>query len=128
MAGTRPAMTKVRLWRDRKAEELTAGALRHAGARPRDDIVDAVALLVEGGEHRAVEHAAARQLDPQRIDEAAVDQDFVVHVRAGREARRADVADHLALADAGAGLGRARERGHVACLLYTSDAADDLLC
>ena len=62
----------------------------------------------------AVEHAAARQLDAHRIDEAAVDQDLVVHVRAGREAGRADIADHLALAHARAGLRRARERRHVA--------------
>ena len=70
--------------------------------------------LLEARQHRAVEHAAARQLHAQRIDEAAVDQDLVVHVRAGREAGRADIADHLALAHARAGLRRARERGHVA--------------
>ena len=95
---------------------MTRGSavLRDARARARDDAVDALALLVEAREQRAFEHAAARQLDAQRIDEAAVHQDLVVHVRAGREAGRADIADHLALADARAGLGRARERGHVA--------------
>ena len=37
-----------------------------------------------------------------------------MHMRAGRKAGRADIADHLALADAGARLRRARECGHVA--------------
>src|SRR4051794_12677079 len=59
---------------------------------------DAVAFALKASEDRAFEHAAARQADAHRIDKAAVDDDLVVHVRAGREAGRADEADHLALA------------------------------
>ena len=50
-------------------------------------------------EHLAVELARARELDRHRVDEIAVDDDFVVEVRAGREARLAEIADHLALRD-----------------------------
>src|SRR5262245_61398169 len=60
--------------------------------------VEPLALLVEIGELRTVERTAARQLDAHRIDEAAIHQDFVVHMRAGGEAGRADEADHLTLA------------------------------
>src|SRR4051794_38458631 len=66
-------------------------ALRDARARSRDDAVDPLAVLVEAGEQRTVEHPAARQLDAQRIDEAAVHQDLIVDVRAGRKAGRADI-------------------------------------
>src|SRR6185295_10880446 len=52
----------------------------------------------------AFQRAAARQLDAHRVDEAAVDEDFVVDVGTGRHAGRADEADHLALAHALAGL------------------------
>ena len=41
--------------------------------------------------------ALARHLDRHRVDEAAVDQHLEVHVRARRQAGRADVADDLAL-------------------------------
>src|SRR5262249_1567918 len=47
-------------------------------------------------------------------DEAAVDLDLVVDVRAGRKAGGADIADHLALADALSDLDALRIRGHVA--------------
>src|SRR6185437_12826069 len=64
--------------------------------------------------HRAFERAAARQLDTHRVDEAAVDQDFVVNMGAGRHARRSDEADHLALSHALAGLHALGEGGHMA--------------
>ena len=96
-----------------RAGAAAAPCATRGAERARMPLV-AVALALEARQHRAVEHAAARQLHAQRIDEAAVDQDLVVHVRAGREPGRADIADHLALAHAGAGLRRAGERGHVA--------------
>src|SRR5690606_41705528 len=46
---------------------------------------------------RSLQRAAARQLHAHRVDEAAVDQDLVMHVRARRHAGRADEADDLAL-------------------------------
>src|ERR1700722_16030111 len=61
--------------------------------------IEAVAFLLEACHQRSVERTAARQLDAHRIDEAAVDQDFVVDVGAGRLSSRADEADHLALAN-----------------------------
>ena len=97
-----------------KARVVHAAALRHARRRARHDAVDAAALFVECRHHRAAQFAAARQLDAHRIDEASVDADFVVDMRAGREAGRADEADHLALADARALFEIAGERGHVA--------------
>ncbi len=57
-----------------------------------------------------VEFAAARQLDAHRVDKAAVDANFVVHVRAGRQTGGADEADHLALAHALAVIDAARDR------------------
>src|SRR5579863_4286395 len=82
--------------------------------RGRQHGVELRAVLLETGERIAVKHAAARQLDPHRIDEAAIDDDFEMDVRAGRQSGRADEADDLALAHAAADLEPARERGHVA--------------
>ena len=79
--------------------------------------VETVALLLEACHQRPVKRAAARQLDAHRIDEAAVDQDFVMDVRAGRHAGRSDEADDLALPHPLAGL--------QACLLYTSPSPRD---
>src|ERR1051325_10406104 len=59
--------------------------------------IEAVAFLLEARQHRAFERTAARQLDPHRIDEAAVDQDFIMDVGAGRLSGRADKADDLSL-------------------------------
>ena len=56
-----------------------------------------LALALELGQHAALEFAAARQRIPSDR-RSAVDHDFVVEVRAGREAGRAEIADHLALA------------------------------
>src|ERR1043166_5854173 len=84
----------------------TAAVVHHA--------VDTFALLLEAGEDSAFQRAAARQLDAHGIDKAAVDQDFVVHVGAGRHARRSDEADDLALAHALAGLHAFGVSGHVA--------------
>ncbi len=67
--------------------------------RLRQQPVDALAFVLEGGQQAAVQLAGARQLDLHRIDEMAVDQDFVVKMRAGREPGLAEVADHLALAN-----------------------------
>src|SRR5690606_14405298 len=39
------------------------------------------------------------QLDAERVDQIAVDEDFEMQVRAGRLAGRADIADDLALSD-----------------------------
>src|ERR1700716_4376924 len=65
-------------------------AIAHLGVEP-------IALFLERGHQRPVERAAARQLDAHRIDEAGVDQDFVMDVRSGGHAGRADEADDLAL-------------------------------
>ena len=79
----------------------------------RHHIVEAVAFVLEGGSV-GFERAAARQPDTHRIDEAAVDQNFVMQMRAGRQAGRADKADDLALAHAHARLDALGEGGHVA--------------
>src|SRR5690606_7179527 len=42
------------------------------------------------------------QLDAERVDQIAIDEDFEMQVRARGLARRADIADHLALPDAAA--------------------------
>src|SRR6187549_1698834 len=89
------------------------GPRRRAGLAAHDAL-DALALLLEARQHRAFEHAAARQADTHRIDEAAIDHDLVVDMRAGRQAGRADEADHLSLAYALARLDAARKRRHVA--------------
>ena len=38
-----------------------------------------------GNKHSAVELAGARQLDLHRVDEMAIDKNFVMEMRAGRE-------------------------------------------
>src|SRR4051794_20062388 len=59
----------------------STAAIAHLG-------VEAIALFLECGHQRPVERTAARQLDAHRIDEAAVDQDFVMDVRSGGHAGR----------------------------------------
>src|SRR5687768_13779782 len=103
MPGTRPGMT----------QSLPADA-RNARGLAAHDAVDAVALAIEVDHDRAQQFAAARQLDAHRVDEAAVDADFVVQVRAGGETGRADEADHLALTDAGALIDATSISRHVA--------------
>src|SRR5262249_385679 len=76
--------------------------------------VDPTAFLIESGEQRAVEYPAARQLDLHRIDEAPVDENLVMQVCPGRQSRRADIADHLPLADLLTGLQVTGESRHVA--------------
>ena len=56
----------------------------HARGLARHDAVEPFALLLEGVQDRTLQLAAARQLDAHRIDEAAVDADLIVHMRAGR--------------------------------------------
>ena len=48
----------------------------HARGLARHDAVEPFALLLEARQHRTFQHAAARQLDAHRIDEAAVDAGF----------------------------------------------------
>src|SRR5260370_14734815 len=59
--------------------------------------IETVALFLETRHQWSLERAASRQLDAHRIDETAVDQNFIMDVGAGRHARRSDEADHLAL-------------------------------
>src|SRR5260370_31623465 len=66
--------------------------------------IETIAFLLEVRHQRPVERAPARQFDAHRIDEAAVDQDLVVDVGAGRLSGGADEADHLALPHPLAGL------------------------
>src|SRR4051812_11732595 len=56
----------------------------------------------DGGERLPRAVGGDRQAGRARVDAAAVVEDLVEEVRPGREARRADRADHLALADVGA--------------------------
>src|SRR5205814_8593834 len=76
--------------------------------------VEAIAFFLEARHHGALERATARQLDTHRVDETAVDQNFIVDVGAGRHARRSDEADHLSLAYALARFHALGEGGHMA--------------
>src|ERR1700722_15668671 len=78
----------------------------------RQHRIELLAGLLEEGERLSLEDAAARQLDRHRVHETIVDQDFEVHMRAGRQAGRADEADHLALAPAAVDIKAAGERRH----------------
>src|SRR5262245_7944995 len=62
------------------------GVRRRAGRA--EERVDADTLLLEAGEQIALEHAAARQADAERIDRRAVDAYLEMEMRAGREAGR----------------------------------------
>src|SRR5882757_2963167 len=75
--------------------------------------IETIALLLEARHHRPLERTAARQLDAQRVDEATIDQNFVVDVRSGRLAGRSDKADHLALTYPLAGFHALGEGRHV---------------
>src|SRR6478672_12691757 len=66
--------------------------------------IETIALFLETRHQRSLERAAARQLDAHRIDETAVNQNFIMDVGAGRHAGRSDEADHLALPHPLAGL------------------------
>src|SRR6516165_10752145 len=97
--------------------QRTAGCVRDtrgAAAAAVDHRVEAIALLLEACHDRPLQRTAARQLDAHRVDEAAVDEGFVVDVGAGRQTRRADKADHLALPHALADFEALGESGHVA--------------
>ena len=54
-----------------------------AGGHAREDGVELLAVVIERGEQCAGQNAAARQFDSHRIDEAVVDDDFEMHMRAG---------------------------------------------
>src|SRR5262245_31423343 len=84
-------------------------ARRRRSRRAIKNTVDAGALALEIVEDRSIQLAAARKFDAHRIDEAAVDQHLVMQMRAGRQPGRADIADHLTLANLDAGLDAARE-------------------
>src|SRR5229473_3032193 len=84
-----------------------AAAIVHHG-------IETIALLLEARHQRAVERAAARQLDAHRIDEAAVDQNFIMDMGPGRLPGRTDEADQLALPHPFADLEPLGERRHVA--------------
>ena len=64
-----------------------------------EQIVDALALAFEFGHLRAIELFIARQFDAQRIDIIVIDHDLVMQMRAGRQARIAEITDHLTLPD-----------------------------
>src|SRR5215470_9127971 len=85
-----------------EAEILHDGSLSRlrdaAGQRVCEYGVELIALVLEYRQRGAGKHAAARQFDRHWIDEAIVDDDFEMHMRAGREAGGADKADDLALA------------------------------
>src|SRR6266478_2959878 len=67
-----------------------AAAIAHLG-------IEAIAFLLEACHDRSLERTAARQFDAHRVDEPAVDQNFVVDVGASRLPGRTDEADYLAL-------------------------------
>src|SRR5262249_20039916 len=85
-----------------------------AGRGAREHGVELIALVIEHRQRRAGEHAAARQFDRHRIDEAIVDDDFEMYMRAGGQAGRADKADDLALAHVAADVESAGIGGEVA--------------
>src|SRR5690606_19385980 len=88
------------------------GGLLHGGgaalAAGGDDAVDAGLLGAEGVQVGARQDGAFLGLDARGIDPLAVAPDFVVQVRSGRGAGRADIGDDLALGHAPA---RAHARG-----------------
>src|SRR5208283_4273711 len=86
---------------------------RLGGGRLRSQLVDPVALAPEGRQHLAVELARTSEFDRHRVNEVAVDDDFVVEVRSGREASLPEVADNLALRDVRAFRDSPAETGHV---------------
>src|SRR3546814_13922317 len=63
------------------------------------ECVDLGPVRLEILEFRSGKRHAARQLQAQRVGVALVQQHFVVQMRSGRTAGRADVADDLALPD-----------------------------
>src|SRR5262249_60658523 len=98
----------------RYRSRLSSAARRDTRRPLRHEAVDALALPVKIREHLAVERTTARELDAHRINEAAVDENLVMHMGAGRWAGGSNEADDLPLAHARALLHTARERGHVA--------------
>src|SRR4051812_14729521 len=101
-AGVRSTIRFVVLWWVLTVAHLqrTAGGVGNAraAATAAHHPVEPIAFLLEACHDRPFERTAARQLDAHWVDEASVDQDFVVDMRAGRHAGGSDEADHLALA------------------------------
>src|SRR5690606_34871629 len=80
------------------------GRLLHlAFAAGGDDAVDAGLLGAEGGQFGSGQNRSLLGADARRIDALAATPDFVVQVRPGGGARRADVGDDLTLPHALAG-------------------------
>ena len=75
--------------------------------------VDSVALALEFIEHFAVELPRPRKFNPHGIDVMAVDDDFVMKMRTGRETTGAEIADNLALRDPDALVDAASKARHV---------------
>src|SRR5690606_15646895 len=92
---------------------LIGGGNLGARGSHRHQAVDARLLLEEGGEDGTGQLAAGGNLQRERVHRPAVDVDLVVEVRTGGATGRADVADHLALADLAALLEAGRETAQV---------------
>src|SRR3954471_14234737 len=90
-------------------------ALRQTGraAGLLQQLVGLPALALELGQRPPVQLPPTRHADFHGIDEVPIDDYLVMEVRPGRQPRRAHVADHLALADPGAGLDAGGEAGLV---------------
>src|SRR5215469_12900967 len=95
-------------------EQVLSARRQVAGRRVREHGVELIALVIEYCQRGAGKHAAARQFDRHRIDEAIVDDYFEMHMRAGGEAGGADKADDLALAHVAADIEAAGIGGHMA--------------
>ena len=102
-SGRRPARSRSRSVEAPPSSDgrTSASPRRHRRRRGRlgHELIDALALALERGEHLAVEFARAGELDRHRVDEVAVDDHLVMQVRSGRQSRFAEIADGLALDD-----------------------------
>ena len=88
----------ARASRPRRNPSLLGGAgdlgRRHVVA---EEVVDALAFVLEGGEEIVLKHAPLRQADAERVDGFVVHPDLEVDMGSGRHSGRADIADDLAL-------------------------------
>src|SRR5690606_10604720 len=93
--------------------KLGAGNLERAVLLLPEKFVDSLSLALEGDEVVSLQHPAGRQAHAHRVDLGAVDHQLVMEVRAGGEARLAEIADDLSLAHPDAGCDSLGERGLV---------------
>ena len=107
------ARSTCNVWMEKKLVVLLHGNQLRRIWRFREQGIDPLFLAFELSEHRAVEFAGTCQFDFHRIDEMSVDQHFVMEMWTGCEAGLAEIADHLALPDADAFSGPARETRHM---------------